>query len=557
MSEQSLSSQIFTRKMLICVFTGFSSGLPLFVLLQMLPVWLTDKGLSVELIGALTGVMVPYGLKFLWAPLLDRYFPHFLGRRRSWLLISQVVLLISLYAISQFDPVAELSTVAKIATFIAFFSATQDIVLDAYRREILTDNELGLGNTIHINAYRVAGLIPGGLSLYLATIYPWETVFLLTALCMLAGIFMTLFLAKEPQIAQVDRDQPFYMVFWIPLKEFFQRKGVAQAIGFLLFLFLYKFGDSFATTLQTKFVYDMGFEKEHIALVVKSTSLWASISAGLVGGVIMLRLGINRALWVFGFIQLITIGGFIWLAAFGHFDQIGAAELWKLGFVIAGEYIGVGLGTQVGQTSGAHGLGRRGRPGGTQRRHDSRECDGFRTQTEGGDHLHDHRRHGAQCGWRRSGGGADPPARPAALPGGGWGGGRHPRGPTRAAAGGAGPAGAPAAPSSSPPPPGPSVWAEKLPLTIQFPPSLIADTPILKAKNACPKAVSIVPGFKYDQSGFNKNATPSIAPGKVSERIASAIKRINKPGINTRFAFSMPSETPPLTTQMVISMNKP
>ena len=114
------------------------------------------------------------------------------------------------------------------------------------------------------------------------------------------------------------------MVFWIPLKEFFQRKGVAQAIGFLLFLFLYKFGDSFATTLQTKFVYDMGFEKEHIALVVKSTSLWASISAGLVGGVIMLRLGINRALWVFGFIQLITIGGFIWLAAFGHFDQIGA-----------------------------------------------------------------------------------------------------------------------------------------------------------------------------------------------------------------------------------------
>ena len=324
MSEQSLSSQIFTRKMLICVFTGFSSGLPLFVLLQMLPVWLTDKGLSVELIGALTGVMVPYGLKFLWAPLLDRYFPHFLGRRRSWLLISQVILLISLYAISQFDPVAELSTVAKIATFIAFFSATQDIVLDAYR---------------------VAGLIPGGLSLYLATIYPWETVFLLTALCMLAGIFMTLFLAKEPQIAQVDRDQPFYMVFWIPLKEFFQRKGVAQAIGFLLFLFLYKFGDSFATTLQTKFVYDMGFEKEHIALVVKSTSLLASISAGLVGGVIMLRLGINRALWVFGFIQLITIGGFIWLAAFGHFDQIGAAELWKLGFVIAGEYIGVGLGT--------------------------------------------------------------------------------------------------------------------------------------------------------------------------------------------------------------------
>ena len=165
-SNPTLASQIFSRNMLICVFTGFSSGLPLFVLLQMLPVWLTDKGLSVELIGVVTGVTLPYGLKFLWAPLLDRYFPNFLGRRRSWLLISQIILLILLYAISQFDPSSQLTIVANIAFLIAFFSATQDIVLDAYRREILTDKELGLGNTIHINAYRVAGLIPGGLSLY-------------------------------------------------------------------------------------------------------------------------------------------------------------------------------------------------------------------------------------------------------------------------------------------------------------------------------------------------------------------------------------------------------
>lgn len=341
----SLSSQIFTRKMLICVFTGFSSGLPLFVLLQMLPVWLTDKHLSIELIGAVTGVMLPYGLKFLWAPLLDRYFPSFLGRRRSWLLISQATLLILLYAISLFDPLTQLSVVANIALLIAFFSATQDIVLDAYRREILSDRELGLGNTIHINAYRVAGLIPGGLSLYLATLYPWETVFLWTALCMLVGIFMTLFLAKEPKIDAPSFNQPFHQAFWIPLQEFFQRKGVAQAIGFLLFLFLYKFGDSFATTLQTKFIYDMGFGKEDIALVVKSTSLWASILSGLAGGVMMLKLGINRALWLFGLVQMVTIGGFIWLAEFGHFDSIGSAELWKLGVVIAAEYIGVGLGT--------------------------------------------------------------------------------------------------------------------------------------------------------------------------------------------------------------------
>jgi len=281
----------------------------------------------------------------LWAPLLDRYFPSFLGRRRSWMLLSQVVLLILLYIISLFDPLTQLSTVANIALLIAFFSATQDIVLDAYRREILSDHELGLGNTIHINAYRIAGLIPGGLSLYLAAIYPWETVFLWTALCMLAGIFMTLFLAKEPKIDMQQTNQPFYQAFWIPLQEFFQRKGIIQAIGFLLFLFLYKFGDSFATTLQTKFIYDMGFSKEDIAIVVKSTALWSSILSGLAGGVIMLKLGINRALWLFGLVQMVTIGGFIWLAAFGHFDVITSAELWKLGVVIAAEYIGVGLGT--------------------------------------------------------------------------------------------------------------------------------------------------------------------------------------------------------------------
>ena len=112
------------------------------------------------------------------------------------------------------------------------FSATQDIVLDAYRREILTDNELGLGNTIHINAYSRCRFNSRGALALFSDDYPWETVFLLTALCMLAGIFMTLFLAKEPQIAQVDREQPFYMVFWIPLKEFFQRKGVAQSHRF-------------------------------------------------------------------------------------------------------------------------------------------------------------------------------------------------------------------------------------------------------------------------------------------------------------------------------------
>ena len=345
MSEQSIWAQIFSRNMLICIFTGFSSGLPAFVILQMLPVWLSDHDISVKAIGALTLVTLPYTLKFLWAPLLDRYFPQFLGRRRSWMMISQLALLLLIYGLGQTNPQTQMPLVIALTTLICFTSASQDIVLDAYRREILQDQELGLGNTIHINAYRIAGLIPGGLSIYLSTLLDWQTVFLLTALFMLFGLFMTLFLSKEPAIP-VSRDkQPFYLAFVTPLKEFVQRKGVYSAVGFIAFLFLYKFGDSLATTLQSKFILDMGYSKENIAAVVKITSLWSSVIAGTFGGIIMLRLGVNRALWLFGFVQLITIGGFIWLASYEHFDSVSNADLVKLGIVICAEYIGVGLGT--------------------------------------------------------------------------------------------------------------------------------------------------------------------------------------------------------------------
>lgn len=343
--KQNLWTQIFSKKMLICLFTGFSSGLPAFVIIQMLPVWLSDNQISVKTIGALTLVTLPYTLKFLWAPLLDRYFPHFLGRRRSWMAISQLALLTLIYALGQLSPQTQISMVILLTTLICFASATQDIVLDAYRREILCDEELGLGNTIHINAYRLGGLIPGGLSIYLSTLFTWQTVFLITALFMLAGLFLTLFLSEEPDVPHIPKNEPFYQTFLRPLKEFFTRKGVVSAVGFIIFLFLYKFGDSLATALQSKFILDMGFSKENIAAVVKVTSLWSSIVAGTLGGIAMLRLGVNRALWVFGFVQLITIGGFIWLASYGRFDVATGADLLKLGLVICAEYVGVGLGT--------------------------------------------------------------------------------------------------------------------------------------------------------------------------------------------------------------------
>lgn len=344
--QTSIWRQIFTKNMLLCIYTGFCSGLPLFVLIQLMPAWFTSANLDIKTIAAFTLTSLPYTWKFLWAALLDRYFPPFLGRRRSWIFLSQLGLLAILASFGFFDPVADIGIITVLSVILAFLSATQDIVVDAYRREILSDNELGLGNSIHVNAYRIAGLIPGGLSLFLADHYPWQTVFLITAAFMLPCLLVTLF-ADEPQSKPIDRSKPFYTAFVDPFKEFFSRKGVWGAVGLILFIFLYKLGDSLATSLQTKFILDMGFTKSHIAAVVKTTSLWCSIGGGIIGGIAMLKLGVNRALWIFGTVQLITILGFAYLASFEYFPtaSIGSTELFKLGIVMAGEYLGVGVGT--------------------------------------------------------------------------------------------------------------------------------------------------------------------------------------------------------------------
>ncbi|TNH04729.1 AmpG family muropeptide MFS transporter [Testudinibacter sp. TR-2022] len=344
--KRSVLSQIFTRKMLICVFTGFSSGLPLYILISLIPAWLRSEQVDLATIGffALTGL--PYTWKFLWSPLLDRFIPPFLGRRRGWILISQLLLIVSLGLFGFLDPKTQggLQLIAAAATLAAFFSATQDIVLDAYRREILSDRELGLGNSIHVNAYRIAGFVPGSLSLILADYLPWSTTFMITALFMLPGILMTLFLSYEPKI-DLPPHRTLTDTFTKPFNEFFSRKGVISALGILSFIFLYKFGDSMATALITPFYLDMGFSKTNIGIVAKNASVWPMLLAAIAGGIIMLKIGINRALWLFGVVQIVTILGFAWLASFGHFDVITTKELIMLGVVVAAEYIGVGLGT--------------------------------------------------------------------------------------------------------------------------------------------------------------------------------------------------------------------
>ena len=179
---------LFNRRMLICVFTGFSSGLPLYLLINLLPAWLRSEGVDLRSIGMFALIQLPFTWKFLWAPLLDRYAPPVFGRRRSWMLAMQVSLLVSIPAFGALQPRLDLWTIAFLATAVAFFAATQDIALDAYRRELLPDPELGLGNAIHVQAYRISSHVPGALALVLADHFPWQTVFVVTALFMIPGI---------------------------------------------------------------------------------------------------------------------------------------------------------------------------------------------------------------------------------------------------------------------------------------------------------------------------------------------------------------------------------
>jgi PAT family beta-lactamase induction signal transducer AmpG len=319
--------------MLIVFLTGFSCGLPLLLIGSTLKAWMTDLKMDLTTIGFFSLVGLPYTLKFLWSPFVDRFAIPGLGRRRGWALVAQAGVMASLVALAFSDPRQSPAAVGALAMLTAFFSASQDIVLDAYRREILRNEELGLGSSLFINGYRMAMLVAGAVALYLADQMPWRTVYLVMAAAMLLGVAAVV-MAPEPRI---DGRPPASLRLAImePFTEFFQRRGAGMILAFIL---LYKLGDSMASEMTTPMYLLVGYTKTQVGVVAKGIGFWATIGGGLLGGVLMLRLGISRALWIFGTLQAVSTLGFAGLAVAG-------VSLPLLAAVIGFENLSGGMGT--------------------------------------------------------------------------------------------------------------------------------------------------------------------------------------------------------------------
>lgn len=331
--KKSLISQIGTPRMLVSMLMGFACGLPLLLTITVLQAWMKEEGVDLGVIGLMSFVGLPYTLKFLWAPFLDRFTLPLLGRRRGWLLAAQVCLMVAIAGLGMSQPAARPMVMAMAAILVAFFSASQDIVVDAYRREDLSDEELGLGSSLYVNGYRVGMLLASGGGLIMADHMPYSQVYLIMAACMLPCIAVTL-LAKEPKVSE---PLPINMLEAgiNPLIEYFSRKNALWMLAFILF---YKLGDSMAGAMTTPFYLDVGFTKTEIGSVVKLFGFWATIGGTILGGVIMLRTGINKSLWIFGVLQAASTACFAILTKTGPSIEVLAG-------VIAFENLSSGMGT--------------------------------------------------------------------------------------------------------------------------------------------------------------------------------------------------------------------
>jgi MFS transporter, PAT family, beta-lactamase induction signal transducer AmpG len=328
-----LLKKIFSRQMLVSLIMGFACGLPLLLTMSVLQARMKENGIDLTVIGLVNLVQIPYTWKFIWAPFLDRYIPPFLGRRKGWLVMAQLALILAIAGLGYSDPVNRFGWMVFTAICVAFFSATQDIVVDAYRREDLSDEELGLGSSFYIYGYRMGTLLASGGGLIMADYMSWSRVYLVMCACMIPAVITTL-LTPEPHVAEGSPKTLKDAVIH-PLVDYFKRKHALWILAFILF---YKIGDTMAGAMTMPFYLEIGFTKTQIGAVVKIFGTWAIIGGAIAGGVIMLRFGINRSLWIFGVLQALSTACFIILARVG--DNVVV-----LSGVIAFENVSSGMGT--------------------------------------------------------------------------------------------------------------------------------------------------------------------------------------------------------------------
>lgn len=302
------------RRVLILMFPmGFASGLPLALSGGTLQAWLTVAGVDIKTIGLFSVVGIPYTLKFLWSPVMDRFSIPYWGRRRGWILLCQCTLMAITCLMAFLNPSSQIAVMAFLAVSLAFFSASQDIVIDAYRTDILKEKERGLGVALTVTGYRMAMLVSGALALILADYIGWQTTYMIMAGVM-AGISIFTFFAPEP-VLKAPAPQTLREAVIEPVMEFLSRKAV---VSFIALIILYKLGDAFAGTLTTAFlIRGAGFSPTDVGTINKGLGLFATILGAMTGGVLMTRMGLYGSLMFFGVLQAVSNLSFMALAMAG------------------------------------------------------------------------------------------------------------------------------------------------------------------------------------------------------------------------------------------------
>jgi PAT family beta-lactamase induction signal transducer AmpG len=302
-----------SRRVAVVCLLGFSSGLPLALTSGTLQAWMTVSGVDLATIGIFTLVGIPYTWKFLWAPFMDRYVPPFLGRRRGWIAAMQMLLGLGIAVMGALDPATMPWALAALALMVAFVSASQDVVFDAYRADVLRPAERGIGAAVSVLGYRLAMLVSGALALILSDQIGWQNTYWIMALLMIAAIGATLF-GPEPEV-EVKPPKTLTEAVVEPLREFFSRHG---AWGLLLLIVLYKLGDAFAGSLTTAFlIRGVEFTPTEVGAINKGMGLAATLVGVMFGGVLMAKLGLYRSLLAFGILQALSNLTFMWLASIG------------------------------------------------------------------------------------------------------------------------------------------------------------------------------------------------------------------------------------------------